>query len=138
MCLGGGQPVGLLGWHPCLCISPHSSHPSSLEQDVRLCLIAPCWLNQARFPIPVLLELLADHSYRLAEWHHLLWHPIGKVFHETPTFFKLHAWRLCRVFPPREAFQTTLSRKYFGLKVSRPLLPMTASGSSSETGVKNT
>jgi hypothetical protein len=33
---------------------------------VKLCLIGPCWPNQAWFP--VLLELLTDHPRRLLDW----------------------------------------------------------------------
>jgi hypothetical protein len=59
---------------------------------VHLCLIAPCWPSKAWFP--TLLELLTDHPRRLPEWDHLLWHPIGRVYHNFPSFYKLHAWKL--------------------------------------------
>jgi hypothetical protein len=56
---------------------------------------------------------------------------IGRVFHETPSFFKLHTWRLSGISSKREAFRKTFSIKCLGLKGSRPLLPTTASGPSS-------
>jgi hypothetical protein len=51
---------------------------------VRLCLIAPCWPSQAWFP--TLPEFLTDHSRRLPERDHLLWHPLGRVYHNSPSF----------------------------------------------------
>jgi hypothetical protein len=80
---------------------------------VRLCLIAPCWPNQAW--CPVLLELLTDHPRGLPEWDRLLWHPIRKVFHQTPlsSSFTLGD-RLSGISSEREAFRQTLSRKCLG------------------------
>jgi hypothetical protein len=56
-----------------------------MTDKVRLCLIAPCWPSQAWFP--TLLELLTDHPRRLPEWDHLLWHPLGRVYHNSPSFY---------------------------------------------------
>jgi hypothetical protein len=45
--------------------------------------VCPCWPNQARFPVTVLLELLTDHPCRVTAWDCLLWYLIGCVYHET-------------------------------------------------------
>ena len=103
------------------------------SSKVRVCLIAPCWPNQAWFP--VLLDLLVAHPRRLPLWDRLLWHPLGRVFHENPVFFRLHAWRLSGISSEREAFRRTLSSKSLDLSGSQPLLHMTASGLLTETGV---
>jgi hypothetical protein len=50
------------------------------------------WPRHAWFP--TLLELLRVHPRRLPEWDHLLWHPLGRVYHNSPSFYKLHAWKL--------------------------------------------
>jgi hypothetical protein len=83
--LWSGQPGCLLGGPHRVCVPPTPLILLVLNKAassrVRLCLIAPCWPNQSWFP----------------EWDRRLWHPIGRVFHETPSFFKLHAWRLSAI-----------------------------------------
>ena len=101
----------------------------------QISLIAPYWPNQAWFP--VLLELLVDHPRRLPDWTHLLWHPIGRVYHQTPEFYRLHAWRLSGVPSESEAFRKKLSKKSPDPKGVLPLCPTTASGPSFGTGVGN-
>ncbi len=104
-----------------------------VTSKVRLCLIAPCWPNQAWFP--TLLELLTDHPRRLPLWDNLLWHPIGRVFHDSPGFYKLHAWRLSGVSSDREDFQTTLSRDCLTLRGGEPLIYINQSGLPISPGV---
>jgi hypothetical protein len=107
--LGSGQPVGLLGGASCVSPTPLilAVLNNVASSRVRLCLIAPCWPNR---------PARCNHPRRLSEWDRLLWHPIGKVFHQAPTFFKLHAWRLSCISSEREAFRQMLSRKCLGLK----------------------
>jgi hypothetical protein len=52
----------------------------------KVCLypIASCWPSETWFP--TLLELLTVHPRRLPEWDHLLWHPLGRVYHNSPSF----------------------------------------------------
>jgi hypothetical protein len=53
-----------------------------MTDKVRLCLISPCWPSQSWFR--TLLELMTDHPRRLPEWDHLLWHPLGRAYHNSP------------------------------------------------------
>jgi hypothetical protein len=80
-----------------------------MTDKVRLCLIAPCWPSQAWFP--TLLELLTDHPRRLPKWDHLLWHPLGRVYYKysSPSFYKLHAWKLSGASSEQNNFLRMLS-----------------------------
>jgi hypothetical protein len=86
-------------WPHRLCISPTPLILAVLNKVVMLCLIAPCWPNQAWFP--VLLELLSDHPRRLSEWDRLLGTQSGRSFTRPPlsSSFTLGDYR---VFSPRE------------------------------------
>jgi hypothetical protein len=100
---------------------------------VRLCLIAPCWPSHAWFP--TLLELLTDHPRRLPEWDHLLWHPLGRVYHKSPSFYKLHAWKLLGASSEQRNFLSTLSAASPLLRGGEPLTHISQSGLSTRLGV---
>lgn len=107
-----------------------------LSSQSRVVLIAPLWPNQAWFP--TLLDLLTDHPRRLPSWDRLLWHPLGRVFHPTPDFYKLHAWRLSGFVSEREDFRRTLSAGFPSLRGAVPLHHTMASGLSLGTGAGST
>ena len=104
--------------------------------QLRLCLIAPCWPNQAWFPS--LMELLMDHPRRIPPWDHLLWHPIGRVFHDSPGSYRLHAWRLSGISSDREAFRKTLSPESLVLRGGEPLTDINPNGRYTCLGVEKT
>jgi hypothetical protein len=126
-----------VGWHPTPG-QPGSRDPTNKAASSRIRFVSDCGLLAKPILVSIPVELLTDHPHRLPEWYRFLWHPFRRVFHKTPSFFKLHTWRLSGISSKREAFWKTLSIKCLGLKESRPLLPMTAIGLSSETGVGNT
>jgi len=121
--------------YPPISLIQHVLNKVSTSQ-VRVILIAPCWPNQAWFP--VLLELLTDLPRRIPNWERLLWHPIGRVYHQTPSFYNLHAWRLSGMASEREAFQRRLSDRCLNLKGSLPLHSTRVSGLSTRIGVVRT
>jgi hypothetical protein len=87
----GSKRLGrIMRWHECLRIPSDPSHYVMMDK-VHLFLIAPYWPSQAWFP--TLLELLTDHPRRLRVWDHLLWHPLGRGYHNSPSFYNLHAWK---------------------------------------------
>jgi hypothetical protein len=94
-----------------------------MTDKVRLYPITPCWPSQAWFP--TLLELLTVHPRRLPEWDHLLWHPLGRVYHNSPSFYKLHAWKLSGA----SSEQNNL------LRGGEPLTLISQSGLSTKLGV---
>jgi hypothetical protein len=104
-----------------------------MMDKVHLCLIAPCLPSQAWFPT----LLLTDHRRRLPEWDHLLWHPFGRVYHNSPSFYKLHAWKLSGASIEQSNFLRTLSAASPLLTGGEPLMPVSQSGLSTKLGVGN-
>jgi hypothetical protein len=100
---------------------------------VQQCLIAPCLPSQAWFP--TLLELLTDHPRRLPKWDHLLWHPLGRVYHNSPSFYKLHIWKLSGAFSEQNNYLKTLSAASPLFRGEEPLTPISQSGLSTKLGV---
>jgi hypothetical protein len=104
-----------------------------MTDKVHLCLIAPCWPSQAWFPN--ILELLTEHPRRLPECDHLLWHPLGKVYHTSPSFYKLHTWKISGASSDENNFLRTLSAASPLLRGGEQLTPISQSGLSTKLGV---
>jgi hypothetical protein len=134
----------IMGRHECLRIPSDPSHSGSAEQgddgQGSPMSDAPCWPSQAWFP--TLLELLTDHPRRLPEWDHLLWHPLGRVYQNSPSFYqnfpsfyKLHAWKLSGASSEQRNFLRTLSAASPLLRGGEPLTHISQSGLSTRLGV---
>lgn len=67
-----------------------------------LILIAPCWPAQGWFVD--LLHTLADVPRTLPTWDRLLAQGKPRVFHNNPSLYNLHAWRLSSMPSKRRAF----------------------------------
>ena len=72
------------------------------SESTELLLIAPAWPKQSWYPL--LLQSIIDHPRRLPPLQHLLWHPSGKQYHQSPEVFHLHGWRVSSSVSARQDF----------------------------------
>jgi hypothetical protein len=125
--------------HECSRISSDPSHSGSAEQgddgqgspvsDHSLLAQPSMVSNSTR---------VADrppHTWRLPEWDHLLWHPLGRVYHNSPSLYKLHAWKLSGASSEQDNFLRMLSAASPLLRGGEPLTPISQSGLSTKLGV---
>ena len=103
------------------------------SQNTELILIAPAWPKQSWYPL--LLQLSADQPRQLPPLQHLLWHPTGKVYHQNPALFHLHAWKLSSSLSARRAFRLELPNASPSLNGPLQDHSTTADGASSLLGV---
>jgi hypothetical protein len=97
-------------------------------------LIAPAWPRQRWFPD--ILELLIDYPLRLPLWSKLLKQPRSSIFHQTPSVYHLHAWKLSSVATKIEGFQDQLLTEWQEHRKSQVSASMKASGEDSVIGVR--
>jgi hypothetical protein len=103
------------------------------KEDCIMLLIAPLWPKQIWFP--ELLDLLIDTPVRLPVFSKLLKQPQSDAYHQNPTAYNLHAWRLSSNLCSRKGFLQKLHREWSLHRNNQVSMSMRESGNVSPIGV---
>ena len=103
------------------------------SEECIIYLIAPCWPRQSHFPM--ILDLLVDYPRKIPDRPDLLRMPRSPLYHQNPTCFNLHVFKLSSMVSERDIFLRKLQQQSVLNTETLPVNCMRSTGAISYIGV---